>query len=451
MPVHSDCLSLSYKNPKELNNIIDKDLPGQPKFKHEQIIITGKAFDVFYRDIIECIKVLYSDPDFADFLVFAPEHHYADEDQTMQLFHDMHTSQWWWDTQKVLDQWHPGATIIPIIILSDQTQTAGIDGLVMSSGDGIQCHCHPLFMCFAGDYPEQLLATGVKAMECLKCDIPTEELRSNTAPFKICNLHTVLDALARIDDGDLVFVQACCDTGIKPVIHPYWEDLPYTNIFQLYQGLIKHLLGWLAQACASHLSGTEHSQICQFILDIINIQLPGNLASSHLLKVVCGLLDFLYLAQYLCHSSKTLLLLDRAHALFHNNKEIFVDLGIQNNFNLLKLHSGRHYSTMIQTFGMTDNHNMEYTEQLHIDLAKDAYHAINHKDEFMLMTNWLEWKEKIAHHEQFIKWCLDGDYAPHCLRPPDLHFDYTQQLMRHPSIKAIPIQKLITNYGATYF
>jgi hypothetical protein len=42
---------------------------------------------------------LYSDPDFADFLVFAPERHYADEDQTVQLFHDMHTGQWWWDTQ----------------------------------------------------------------------------------------------------------------------------------------------------------------------------------------------------------------------------------------------------------------------------------------------------------------------------------------------------------------
>ncbi|KAG2056120.1 hypothetical protein BDR06DRAFT_854984, partial [Suillus hirtellus] len=117
-------------------------------------------------------------------------------------------------------------------------KTAGIDGLQMSSGDGVQPHCHPLFACFAGDYPKQLLATGVKAMECPKCNIPTEELRSNTALF---------------DDGDLVFMQACREAGIKPVIHPFWEDLPHTNIFQaitpdilhqLYQGLIKHLFGW---------------------------------------------------------------------------------------------------------------------------------------------------------------------------------------------------------------
>ncbi|KAG0698877.1 hypothetical protein DFH29DRAFT_1016884 [Suillus ampliporus] len=451
-------------------------------FKCEQIIAAGEAFDVFYRDIIECIKALYSNPDFANFLVFAPERHYTDEDHTVRLFHYMHTGQWWWDTQTVLDQRRPGATVIPVIISSDKTQvtmfrnksnipkeihrkpshrahillaylpttrlehitnkasrrctianlyhacvsrvlaplkTAGIDGLVMSSGDGAQHHCHPLFACFAGNYPEQLLATGVMAMECPKCDIPTGELESNTAPFELHDLHTVLDALASLDDGDLVFVQACCAAGIKPVIHPFWEDLPHANIFQvitpdvlhqLYQGLIKHLLGWLAQACGtaeinarcrclppnhhirlfmkgitslSRLSGTEHSQICQFLLGlIIDIRLPGNLASSHLLKAIHGLLDFLYLTQY------------------------------------------------------PYNYNTEYTEQLHIDLAKDAYRATNHKDKFMQMTQWLEQKEKIIHHKKFIKWCFDGDHAPCHPHLPDLCFDHTQKLMKHPKALA---------------
>ncbi|KAG1888962.1 uncharacterized protein F5891DRAFT_932086, partial [Suillus fuscotomentosus] len=157
----------------------------------------------------------------------------------------------------------------------------------------------------------------------------------------------------------------------------------------------------------SHLSGTEHSQICRFLLGIIiDIRLPGNLASSRLLKAVHGLLDFLYLAQYPCHSSETLLLLDEARALFHDNKEIFVDLGIRNNFNLPKLHAICHYTSMIRMFGTTDNYNTEYTERLHIDLAKDAYHATNHKHKFTQMTRWLERKEKIICHEQYIKWRL---------------------------------------------
>lgn len=82
-----------------MNKIIDKQLPSRPKFRREQIVVAGEAFDVFYRDVIECVKALYGDPDFADFLVFAPERHYADKEQTVRLYHDMHTGKWWWDTQ----------------------------------------------------------------------------------------------------------------------------------------------------------------------------------------------------------------------------------------------------------------------------------------------------------------------------------------------------------------
>ncbi|KAG2059405.1 hypothetical protein BDR06DRAFT_1003517 [Suillus hirtellus] len=115
-------LGLSYRNSRELNKIINKQLPGHPKFRCEQIVVSGEAFNVFYWDIIECVKALYGNLDFADFLVFAPECHYADKEQTVQLFHDMHTGKWWWDTQKKLDQCKLGATIIPIIISSDKTQ-----------------------------------------------------------------------------------------------------------------------------------------------------------------------------------------------------------------------------------------------------------------------------------------------------------------------------------------
>jgi hypothetical protein len=45
-------------------------------------------------------------------------------------------------------------------------------------------------------------------------------------------------------------------------------------------------------------------------------------------------------------------------------------------------------------FGTTDNYNTEYTEQLHIDLAKEAYRSTNFKDELPQMTLWLERKEK---------------------------------------------------------
>jgi hypothetical protein len=49
----------------------------------------------------------------------------------------------------------------------------------------------------------------------------------------------------------------CSNAGIKPVVSPFWRDLPFVNIYQsitpdilhqLYQGVIKHLVHWLISA-----------------------------------------------------------------------------------------------------------------------------------------------------------------------------------------------------------
>jgi len=342
-------------------------------------------------------------------------------------------------------------------------QHAGLEGINMHSGDGALHRCHPLFASFVGDYPEQLLATGIKFGDCPKCDVVKDDTESNTVPLHLQNIGEVLDALVALDQGNLAFVRACAAVGIKPLIHPFWEKLPFANIFQsitpdvlhqLYQGLVKHLLAWLEAVCGateidarcrrlppnhhirlftkgittlSRVSGTEHVQICRFLLSIIiDIRLPNNLNAGRLIQAVRGLLDFLYLAQYPCHSTETLQLLDEALDLFHENKLIFVDLGIRNNFNLPKLHAARHYPLMIMLFSSTDNYNTEYTERLHIDLAKDAYHATNHKDEFAQMTRWLERKEKILRHQKYISWRLAGGHQldPYHSRPPDMTFGH---------------------------
>lgn len=93
-----ETLGLSYKNSSELNKLIDT-LPGTPKFKREEIVIAGQAFDVYHRDILECIKAIYSDPEFSGCLAFKPERHYVDEDMTIRMYSEMNTGKWWWATQ----------------------------------------------------------------------------------------------------------------------------------------------------------------------------------------------------------------------------------------------------------------------------------------------------------------------------------------------------------------
>ena len=89
------------------------------------------------------------------------------------------------------------------------------------------------------------------------------------------------------------------------------------------------------------------------------------------------LLDFIYLSQYSSHSDETLQYLDEALQAFHNEKQVFQDLAPEINFDISRLHSLLHFSQSIQLFGATDNYNTKQFEQLHINFAKDAFHASN--------------------------------------------------------------------------
>ncbi|KAJ3017247.1 hypothetical protein NUW54_g631 [Trametes sanguinea] len=74
IPGLPEALQLSFKTANELNAIIDKHLPGRrPRFQREDVIVADEAFDVYFRDIIECIRALFGDAEFAQHLVFAPE------------------------------------------------------------------------------------------------------------------------------------------------------------------------------------------------------------------------------------------------------------------------------------------------------------------------------------------------------------------------------------------
>ncbi|KAJ6614114.1 hypothetical protein B0H10DRAFT_1950909 [Mycena sp. CBHHK59/15] len=357
-----EALGLSYKN------------SWRPTFKRQEIVVGGEAFDMYFHPAVECIKALYSDPEFAQ-------------------------------DPKIIEKRCPGATIVPVMILTDKTQTAmfrnkaaypvymtignipkdtrckpsrqayillgylptthldhiknkaaqrcavanlyhacmrqilcllksaGLDGIEMKSGDGVVWCCHPIFAVFAGDYPEQVLVTGTK---------------------------TVLEALKKADGNATEFTRACVRAGIKLIYHPFWEELPYVNIFlsitsdvlhQLYQGVIKHVVAWVTEAfgpieidarCQQmppnhntrlflkgittllHVSGTEHDQMCCILLGlIVDLRLPDRHLTLRLIRAVRAALDFLYLAQYPMHSSETLSLLQDALEHFHENKENF--------------------------------------------------------------------------------------------------------------------------------
>ena len=112
----------------------------------------------------------------------------------------------------------------------------------------------------------------------------------------------------------------------------YWSITP-DILHQLYQGILKHLISWITQACStleidaqcqqlppnhniqhfmkgitslSCVTGQEHDQMSRILIGlVVKCPLPGGLSNVHLVKAVRALLDFLYLAQYPIHTDET--------------------------------------------------------------------------------------------------------------------------------------------------
>lgn len=130
----------------------------------------------------------------------------------------------------------------------------------MSDGMGITRRIHPILAVYVGDYPEQVLVTGVKTRDCPKCDISSTQLGNLRAASNPRDIHAVLNALSKLGSNLRDFKDACKDVHIKPILHPFWEALPFVNIFQsitpdilhqLLQGILKHLISWLVQGYGS--------------------------------------------------------------------------------------------------------------------------------------------------------------------------------------------------------
>ena len=184
---------------------------------------------------------------------------------------------------------------------------------------------------------------------------------------------------------------------------------------------------------------------------LIDLHLPDNQNSSRLLRVVRAVLDFLYLAQYPVHTSDTLMELANALDQFHENKNVFIDLGVRDGFNIPKIHFLRHYCEKIKLFGTTDNYNTQATERLHIDYAKEAYRASNTKDEYPQMTLWLEQKEKIHAHASYVSWRqADNPAATESWQDATLNLSRCAKMPKHPSVMSVSLKTLATDYGAIY-
>lgn len=104
-----------------------------------------EEMELWFRDPVECVQELISNPLFCEKMVYGPEQLYKDEEMKEEVWNVMNTGEWWWKMQVSCRTFPPaskfskqntyckaelpiGATIAPIILSSDKTRLSQFRG-----------------------------------------------------------------------------------------------------------------------------------------------------------------------------------------------------------------------------------------------------------------------------------------------------------------------------------
>ena len=310
---------------------------------------------------------------------------------------------------------------------------AGQNGVLMTCADAKIRKIFPILAAYVADYPEQCLVVCCNENRCPKCTVWWTERGENkkSTPRTEDSFKTTMRLRKNGEDPIEYDLE-----GLREIYSPFWADLPLTDIFlaitpdilhQLHKGVFKdHLVKWCtsllgeeaidsrfrAMTTHPHLrhfkkgisslsqwTGKEHKEMEKVFIGIL-----AGIAPARVLAAACGLLDFIYYAQYQSHTTDTLQRMQEALNLFHANKDVFVDEGIRKDFNIPKIHSLLHFVGSIVLFGSLDGFNSELPERLHIDYAKKGYRASNKRDYVVQMTRWLQRQEALDLRAAYLQW-----------------------------------------------
>jgi hypothetical protein len=108
-----------------------------------------------------------------------------------------------------------------------------------------------------------------------------------------------------------------------------------------------------------------------------------------MVRAVSAFTEFCYLARRSQIDETTLVLIDAAIERFHREREIFIEVGVREDFSLPRQHSLVHYSSLIRLFGAPNGICSSITESKHIQAVKDPWRRSSRNQPLgqMLLTN----------------------------------------------------------------
>ncbi|KAG2143455.1 uncharacterized protein EDB93DRAFT_1241482 [Suillus bovinus] len=384
----------TFKSKYTLLKAINK-LPHATKWKLEKISVVGNRIGNDGQHETEDLELWLCNPKGVS---YAPERVFADEEGKTCMFDEMWTGDWWWEMQRRLPQ---GAVVAPVILALDKTSLSQFCGdqevwpvYLMLGNISKDIRCQPskhaailiaylpiskleferyrLFHYCMRQVLEPLISAGENGVEvtcsnkqclvaccmenqCPKCNVGHDN-REDIRVSAPCNRESTLENLRLHYDGKMSNERFEGELGLQAIYSPFWATLPHNDIFscitpdilhQLHKGVFKdHLLQWV-------------------FLGVI-----AGVVDNQVIAAVHAVLDFIYYVQYQRHTDMTLAHMHTALTSFHAHKNIFLDLGVRDHFNIPKVHSMLHYVDAIRLF-------RKLPEWLHIDFTKCAYHASN--------------------------------------------------------------------------
>ncbi|KAJ7166605.1 hypothetical protein C8R46DRAFT_899136 [Mycena filopes] len=434
----SEKMHLSFTTAKELRSRVEM-LPKGPEWRAvpwKTDHPTKKPLTLFYRDPLECLQSLLSNPLLQDHIQYTPFHLWANAERLMRIYTEWLSGDVAWDIQNKLPL---GATLLGGVLASDKTQLTAMTR---------NRSAYPLLITLANIDMDFRMKASHHAFLLLAL-LPVAKFREKDAEIRgvLANrlfhglLDFILDPLKKTAEigvmmndpldktiGLLIelektshphdlgtYIKSAKALGLNGVHRPFWRDWPLAEpsdfltpeiLHHWLKFFYDHLCKWSIEAAgaseidfrfavlhphtgmrhfkegisnAKQTTGREHRDIMRYIVVVI-AEADG--VSKRFLTTIRGLF---YHGQAPVIADDVLDKMDALLLRFHNNKQVILDAGARRgkkgpieNWHIPKLEFLQSVVPAVRANGVPLQWSADVTEHAHITLVKDpASHSNN--------------------------------------------------------------------------
>ncbi|KAH7918086.1 hypothetical protein BV22DRAFT_1108450 [Leucogyrophana mollusca] len=438
---------LSFRTAKELRARCEM-LPSGPRWSCRPVTtshLTKSPVRLFYRDPVECLEALFSNPTFHDKMDFSPRRVYEMSARLVRVYDEWMTGDAAWNFQSSIPH---GATVVGTVLSSDKTTISTM------TGDRV---AHPLLISLANIHMSTRTKLSSKAflltalLPVAKFLHPTKRMRGVLQdrlvhqclnivlkPLKIAAAIGIMmsDPIASIKADPLdieAYFLECKPYRLNGVSEPFWADWPLAEptifftpepLHHWHREFWDHDAKWCIIAVGhaeidfrfsvlqpvtgyrhfkdgisklKQVTGRTHRDIQRYIIGVI----AGG-APQKLIIAVRAMMDFRYLAQAPSISENDCQRILAALQEFHDHKQSIIDAGARrgaknktiDNFYIPKLELLQSVVPSIRQVGSIVQWSADITEHAHITEIKDPARASNNNNYDPQIVRYLDREEK---------------------------------------------------------